>query len=67
MKAILVDDYGNMDTIELPANLPFLPKSIHVPVYGGGLVAFNRSGSTADGYPIYGNLGNDPSIQGGVH
>ena len=63
MKAILVDDYGKMDTIEIPNNLPRLPKSINVPVHGGGLVAFNRSGTSADGCPIYGKVGNEPSAQ----
>lgn len=67
MKAILLDDYGNMDTIELSDKLPRLPAHINVPVFGGGQVVFDRSGTTSDGCPIYGSLGNDPSIQGVVY
>jgi hypothetical protein len=56
MKAILVFQSGGIKICELGSSCPEPPKVVNIPLPGWGCLTFERSGTSADGEPVYGSL-----------
>ncbi len=55
MKAILAYPDGKVQVIEIYLS-QILPRTVRIPLLGGGTIEFERIGVSAEGTPIYGNL-----------